>query len=147
LTKVRMITAFVVVSAFFVMGGSSMPNTMPRAETCAAIMAAVLTDAKLSGYYHRSTFPQRFPLQIVDAGGYGLALPDPARTDVPAVLVSADAEPDPQRAALIIEQFDVRGNAASVSFRFPAEGLSGTAILSVDDRDEWHVSEMSLTEY
>lgn len=138
-------TYLIICIALVLLGGSAMSHSETHAE--ARILTAILNDSQLSRYYHRDLHPERFPLQIVDTGGAALTLPDPAATSVPVVLIGPGETPDSHHATLIIDSLELRGSQASVTFRFPAEGLSGEASLETGEKGSWTVTEMRLREH
>ena len=119
----------------------------PLVNDSVAILAAILTHSDLQGFYHRDTHPERFPLQIIDAANAGLTtVPDSDKTGVPAVLVAKGDAPDPGHASLIIDTFTLSSDMAKVAFRFPVEGLAGTATLAKDHAKGWTINNMRLVE-
>lgn len=146
LGRVLFLTAALVLTPFVMApGAASAAAAEPRSEASAEILAALLSHADLQGYFHRDSQPERFPLQIIDAARAGLTAPDPAKTLVPAVLPGSAAAADPRRARLFIDGFRLDAEAAEVTFRFPAEGLSGSAALTPLG-GAWQVRQLRLTE-
>lgn len=112
----------------------------------ATLLDAVLAHPRLAAYYHRDKLPARLPLQVVNASGTVLPAPSERWAGVACELVAAGAQPKPGRAALWIDKVVLDGSRASAEFRFPVEGLAGTATLQRDAAGAWAVDQLKLVE-
>jgi hypothetical protein len=120
--------------------------TSARTDGLPNLLEALLAHPKLAAYFHLDQRPARQPIQVVNASGVDLPAPEAARAQVACVLVARGAEPEPGRAALYVDRVSVEAGQTRVEFRFPVEGLAGSATAAADPQRGWVITELRLVE-
>ena len=108
-----------------------------------AVTQAALDLPALQQYFHEA-MPERKPLRIVNSAGLPTGLPL-SKFGAPVVWVSLDEVKKAGWPYLEFTRVDVSGDTATVTFRYPIEGLSGSVRLRKTSGG-WSVDASDLSE-
>jgi len=120
---------------------SDEPESAPAGDDASAILQLVIDDPELDAYLKLGE-PGRFPLKVS-----GSALPDGlklVKATEPVKLVDAPAsDKDP---VLVINAIEIDGGTATVRYRYPIEGIRGTARLTKGPHG-WELKSSRIVEH
>ncbi len=119
---------------------SADPERAKPTDAPALALQALLNRPELTEYLHADELPERIPLRVADRG---LLPTRPAVTShgKPVRYVEAAEEGE----ALVLESFTLEAGRGAVRFRYPPEGIAGSADLE-ETNGVWRVSRLSITE-
>ncbi len=121
--------------------GCGATEPMKTQHDLSAILQQVIDAKQLSGYFHADVLPERAPLRLLknDWIHEDLKL---SKFGEPVEIISDGETHQPY---MRITDVVLGEDAATLTFEYPPEGLTGTAKLSRRD-DNWVLDSMSLRE-
>jgi hypothetical protein len=122
--------------------GKAQEKRMP--EDIQAVCQTSIDADRVQKYFHIDTHPERSPLRIVDSAGLGQQ-PSLSKFGAPVVWVTAEQAKKDKTPYLELTKVEVKGDQATVRFRYAAEGISVSNSLRKTAKG-WTVENTELSE-